>query len=451
MKNKIRKITLGTILGIIAMTIALIGYLIPWYIIDVNLDVKQPIPIDDKGNTVDLVITTNGFKEFLGLAIIKTSIKNPIENITPVINTSQLQQYGLSENDTQVQEAIQVAKQNLSKNAGFLGGMDTNEMISLPGSFGLDDIIMIFIIVGFLWGIFKFFIADLSTRRRKFIKNSISVLLPIIIVVIIMTQILPMFLDRAGSVANILNNMAASPLNGEGSTDTIGGQPATLGLRWALGPGGYLFIISCATYIIAAILVTMELKAEATKEAEKKYVKMVEDSKTLLRPLKVSSPQKPPTIVKLPPLKPTKASDFLGVDTPVQQKEVRIPTAQQIPAAAKPATSTTVPTQSTVSTTSQNFVQITPLPAQTPPPAKPAKVAPLPAKTPQSQQSSKIPPAKKTQLAAVSSTSVKSIPPQKSPTSTQGKPETLPATLLHHKVHPKIPPKKKEEDTRLGD
>ncbi|MFA5771632.1 MAG: hypothetical protein WC974_02755 [Thermoplasmata archaeon] len=442
--RKIRKVTIGTLIGIIAMTMALIGYFVPWYLIGVSLEANTSIPVDQNGNTVNMTMTTNGFRDFMEISMLKgVSIKNPMSNISTHIDTSQLQQYGVSESD--IQDAIKNATQNTSNNSGFPDQLNIMDAIPMPGGLTLDKIIIILILVGFTWGVFKILITELPKRRKKFMYSSIKVLIPIIIVVVIMTQILPMLPIGSGTpIANILNNMAASPLSGQGSANNVMGQPLNLGLRWGLGLGGYLFIAASILYIVSMLVITTELKTEAVEKAEKDYTKMVEDSKIILQPLKPTAAiQKPPTIVKLPPPKPTKASDFLSVETSVEQKKIEgIPAAkstqpeQQIPAAAIPSATKTIPPTATA-TTPMALKPLTP-PAAVPSAARPAAQAtPKPPIPPKPAQTIPLP------ARSLTPPIGKARPATQSPPVAQEKSRT---TSLPPSVPPRIPPKKKEEE-----
>jgi len=115
-----------------------------------------------------------------------------------------------------------------------------------------------------------------KSLSRTYIKSGITSLIPVIIILVFITQlagIITPFANAMGGgtvppqIDEMAKRMASSPIIGEysGTLDSYG----NLSISWGLGIGSYLFIAAAITKIVAGIITRKAVVTEKSEETEK--------------------------------------------------------------------------------------------------------------------------------------------------------------------------------------
>lgn len=297
MKAKVEKLTIGTVIGIVAMLIALAAYFMPLYSMSMKIDSKTTFTETDSNVTTNVYVNTTGrggndYYSFVEISPTKFAvIKSPFNasgvNVSVVISTTQ--NISQSDIDNATNNITNNAKSNATnKSFGMSEDMAVGDMAKLPAPLTLELVMYILIILGFVMGVWGVLRKNVRKRRNKFIVSGITVLIPVILTLAAITM-MPMLMSQfskgsnssgsSGSdnqVGDLFKNMGASPMSGESSVlmNATNASAGSISLKWSLGIGGYMFIGACVVYFVAAAILSREKgkeqsATEAPKDAKK--------------------------------------------------------------------------------------------------------------------------------------------------------------------------------------
>lgn len=209
----VNKKTIGNILCIIGIIIAFMALMSQWYVVSADINVPGQVT----GGFVDLISID-------GMNGVEVNLLDPEMGITPI------------------------------------------SVFILPFSL-LIIISLVFLLLGTI---------GVSTSRKlgkKFIGKGIRLLIPVIIILIVFmvigsvvnfSELTP---TEAPEVSNIFSAMGGSPWGGESSYSFIsGGTTASATVRWGLGQGGIMLLISGILLLVAGMI---EMSARTTFFKEK--------------------------------------------------------------------------------------------------------------------------------------------------------------------------------------
>lgn len=291
MKAKVEKLTIGTVIGIVAMLIALAAYFMPLYSMSMKIDIKTTFTETDSNVTTNVYVNTTGrggndYYTFVEIsptkfAVIKSPFNESGVNVSVVISSSQ--NISQSDIDNATNNITNNAKSNATNESfGMSEDMAVGDMAKLPAPLTLELVMYIVIILGFVMGLWGVLRKNVRKRRNKFIVSGIGVLIPVIIILVVF-MMMPMFMSQfangstgsnssgsSGSDSNpmgdIFKNMGASPMSGESSVlmNATNASAGSISLKWGLGTGAYMFIGACIVYFVAAAILSREKGKEQT-------------------------------------------------------------------------------------------------------------------------------------------------------------------------------------------
>ncbi|MFA5771682.1 MAG: hypothetical protein WC974_03015 [Thermoplasmata archaeon] len=288
MKAKVEKLTIGTVIGIVAMLIALAAYFMPLYSMSMKIDNKTTFTETDSNVTTNVYVNTTGrggndYYTFIEISPTKFAvIKSPFNasgvNVSVVISSSQ--NISQSDIDNATNNITNNAKSNATnKSFGMSEDMAVGDLAKLPAPLTLELVMYIVIILGFVMGLWGVLRKNVRKRRNKFIVSGITVLIPVILALAAITM-MPMLMSQfskgsnssgsSGSDSNpmgdIFKNMGASPMSGESSVlmNATNASEGSISLKWGLGTGAYMFIGACIVYFVAAAILSREKGKEQT-------------------------------------------------------------------------------------------------------------------------------------------------------------------------------------------
>lgn len=192
--------SIGLMVGIVALIVSIIGFFLPWYTVSVNVDSGEYAT----GGHVD-ILTIDGYN---GLQFNKLDSGNGL-----------VQLFGLP--------------------------------IPFAWILLLSLIVFFFSTIG---------IRESKKMGTKFIGRGVITLIPILIIIIFIMQLSGLTSSFAGDappeVNEIIDEISSSPFSGQ--TERSFGEYGNAELRWGLGPGAYLLILSTIMFFVGTVL---EIKA----------------------------------------------------------------------------------------------------------------------------------------------------------------------------------------------
>lgn len=367
---KFEKITIGTVIGIVAMLIALSAYFMPLYSMQLKIDSRfssTETSTETNSNVTTNVTATgyvnvtgvggSGYSQFIEISPTKFFVMNAPLNesgisvsvdvsvvITSALNISQSDIDSAKANITNsvksnVTDSVRSNATNESFFKDLSKGMSLSDNVTMPAPLTLELVMTIVIVLGFVMGIFGVMRKPIKKRRSKFITSGIAVLIPVILILVVLMQI-PMIIsqvapanssgssssgssDSGPDILDLFNKTAASPMSGEASVllNSTNASQGSIGIKWGLGLGGYMFITACAIYFVAAIVLIIEgkkegaapvttapaqPKAEEKKKEEAAQAPAEPPKMTPIQPAPAQQPAKSPPPAAVPPRVPPK-------------------------------------------------------------------------------------------------------------------------------------------------